>query len=250
MCKQKMFRLEKAIQNDKIYCIIDYEGKAGKGMFQQIGLPKLNGLSPTPYSTLLKLMEEAGELARATMAFLPYERLKGEEIEALPAARAAMRAVSGELLDVAQTCVTMIFVMEERHALAADGFVRQHLEKLRRKGYRFDDALSYRIDTANGYKYLALPRLQMEEVTLLTTVCKIQEEIGELTQCLGKHSGASGERCRLDERAVLAESAAELLDVAQCCFTMMYLLAERYEADIEAVVAAHIGKLRARGYCA
>lgn len=219
-------------------------------MFRQIGLPRLNALSPTPYSTLLKLMEEAGELARAVMVFLPYERLKSKEIEALLGAKEALRAICGELLDVAQTCVTMLFVMEERHALSADDFVGQHLKKLRCKGYRFDDALSYRIYTEAGYKHLALPRLELESVTLLTTVCKIQEEIGELTQCLGKHSGASGESVRKAERVMLEESAAELLDVAQCCFTMMYLLAERYEIDMEALVAAHVEKLRIKGYCA
>ncbi len=49
-------------------------------MFEVVVLPKLNQLSPTLNSTLLKIIEEAGELARATLAFLPYERLKGSEL--------------------------------------------------------------------------------------------------------------------------------------------------------------------------
>ena len=36
-------------------------------MVTTIALPKLDGLQPTPHSTLLKLVEEAGELSRAIL---------------------------------------------------------------------------------------------------------------------------------------------------------------------------------------
>jgi len=44
-------------------------------MITMLSLPKLNRLSPNMQSTLLKIIEEAGELARAVLTFLPYEHL-------------------------------------------------------------------------------------------------------------------------------------------------------------------------------
>ncbi|MDF2564319.1 MAG: MazG nucleotide pyrophosphohydrolase [Massilibacillus sp.] len=218
-------------------------------MFEVVALPKLNQLAPTLNSTLLKIIEEAGELARATLTFLPYERLKGSEIAELSVAQGALAEVNGELLDVAQTCVTMIFVMEESYSIEIAQLIERHLDKLENKGYHFNKNNQYRIYTEGNYKYLALPKLDLPEVTLLTTVCKIQEELGELTQYLGKKAGASGENDTLKEKEVVIGSAEELLDVAQCCFTMMYLLTQRYQVDIDALVKLHVCKLKRKGYC-
>lgn len=210
-------------------------------------LPKLNSLSPTLDSTVLKLMEEAGELARAVLHFLPYAGEAPAQLDA--AGQSLLRLVAAELLDVAQTCVSMIFVMEERYGVSADALIDAHLQKLAAKGYRFDQRQDYRVASDGAYKYLRLPRLYIAGVTLLTTVCKIQEEVGELTQFLGKRRGASGERQRLAAAAAYRGGALELLDVAQCCFTMMYLLAERYHVPLADLVAEHIVKLRQKGYC-
>ena len=218
-------------------------------MFEVIVLPKLNQLSPTLNSTLLKIIEEAGELARATLAFLPYQRLKGIEISELSAAKSVLAEVNAELLDVAQTCVTMIFVMEESYSIEIAKLIERHLSKLESKGYSFDKSHQYCLHTEGNYKYLALPKLDLPEVTLLTTVCKIQEELGELTQYLGKNMGASGEYSALTDREVMIGSAEELLDVAQCCFTMMYLLAQRYDVDVDELVKLHVAKLKRKGYC-
>jgi NTP pyrophosphatase (non-canonical NTP hydrolase) len=214
-------------------------------MIETIHLPKLNKLSPTLESTVLKIMEEAGELARAVLQFIPAEQVPGTPLFAR-----LLAEVSGELLDVAQTCVTMIFVMEDCFGLQAETLVGSHLDKLEAKGYGFDKSHCYRIETAGNYKYLALPKLNLEKVTLLTTVCKIQEEIGELTQYLGKRAGASGEKQELTGDLALRGCASELLDVAQCCFTMMYILAEKYQVDIKHLTQEHIDKLRRKGYCA
>jgi len=193
-------------------------------------------------------VEEAGELARAVLQFLPCE----QESAALHHRSAdydpLLVAVAQELLDVAQTCVTMIFVMEDEYAVDADQLISGHLSKLTAKGYQFDPQPNYQIKTVGNFKSLHLPRLYLADVTLLTTVCKIQEELGELAQYLGKNSGASGETVFLETTAVLSGCAAELLDIAQCCFTMMYILAEQYDADIADLVAVHVNKLRIKGY--
>ncbi|CQR70633.1 hypothetical protein SOV_41570 [Sporomusa ovata DSM 2662] len=223
-------------------------------MVEAIYLPKLNNLTPTLDSTLLKAMEEAGELARAVLKFMSWEKLSPEEFANQPLASRLLTDVKEELLDVAQTCVTMIFVMEDYFVIDADSLIGEHLAKLLNKGYAYDNNQSYRITTiqnrhGGNYKYISLPHLQITDVTLLTTVCKIQEELGELTQFLGKHAGASGEQNCLAAAEVNKGAALELLDVAQCCFTMMYILAERYAVNIPELVEGHVNKLRRKGYC-
>lgn len=221
-------------------------------MLTAIHLPKLDRLQPTLDSTLLKLMEEAGELARAVLKFLPYTGLDAAALAEQPVAAALLDEVTGELLDVAQTCVTMIFVMEDMPDMASlptELLVKNHLHKLTVKGYRFAAEADYRIATQGSFKYLMLPRLWLDEVTLLTTVCKIQEELGELTQFLGKRAGASGESDRWERAAVLRGCAEELLDVAQCCFTMIYILETDYHINMQQLIEQHIAKLRSKGYC-
>lgn len=206
-----------------------------------IALPRLDNLRPTLHSTVFKTMEEAGELSRAILQFLV--------VAPADARRAALLdEVATELLDVAQTCVTMIFVLEET-GLSIDALLDVHLQKLEAKGYAFDAGGRYQLATHGNKKCLCLPRLQIPGVDLLTTVCKIQEELGELTQFLGKKAAASGEAAGEDEQQVLTGAALELLDVAQCCFTMAYVLHDQYRVDLAAVIERHIAKLVQRGYC-
>ncbi len=207
-------------------------------------LPKLNNLTPTLESTLLKVVEETGELSRAILKFLPYEQHFGASEQA----NQQLTAVAEELLDVAQTCVTMIFVMEEKLQININSLICSHLLKLKAKGYDYDDTKGYTVTNVANFKYLDLPRLVIPQVNLLTTVCKIQEELGELTQFLGKYSGASGEKQLLGTNEVINGCALELLDVAQCCFTMIYILEEKYLVNINQLIANHIAKLKRKGY--
>lgn len=95
-----------------------------------ITLPRLNGLTPTLESTALKLMEETGELAQAIGKF---RGLNGENQRLSEAD--SLERVAQELLDVAQTAVTMMYVLEEDHQVDVGHAINQHLDKLRRKGY-------------------------------------------------------------------------------------------------------------------
>ena len=93
-------------------------------------LPRLNRLNPSLESTALKIMEESGELAQAIGKFrgLSGEQMCLKESE-------AMMAVARELVDVAQTAVTMMFVLEEQYGIDLENILQEHLEKLKRKGY-------------------------------------------------------------------------------------------------------------------
>jgi NTP pyrophosphatase (non-canonical NTP hydrolase) len=95
-----------------------------------IALPRLDNLSPTMESTALKLMEETGELAQAIGKFrcLNGEKIKLEE-------KQVMDMITRELLDVAQTAVSMMFVLEENYEINIDEALEEHIEKLIKKGY-------------------------------------------------------------------------------------------------------------------
>jgi len=95
-----------------------------------LSLPRLNKLNPTLESTALKLMEEAGELAQCIGK---YRGLSGETVQM--AEETVVEEIAKELLDVAQTAVTMMFVMEEKFGIDIEELVQKHLEKLLLKGY-------------------------------------------------------------------------------------------------------------------
>lgn len=97
---------------------------------KNLALPRLNRLNPTLESTALKLMEEAGELAQVIGK---YRGLSGETI--VLDEELVVKQIACELLDVAQTAVTMMFVMEEQHGIDLSLMIQEHLAKLERKGY-------------------------------------------------------------------------------------------------------------------
>lgn len=95
-----------------------------------ISLPRLAQLTPTLESTMLKIMEEVGELAQVIGKFRGLsgerERLPDEDV---------VRAIVAELLDVAQTATSMMFVIEDLYGIDMSAEMERHVEKLRLKGY-------------------------------------------------------------------------------------------------------------------
>lgn len=99
-----------------------------------IALPRLNRLRPSLESTALKLMEEAGELGAAIGK---WRGMSGEAVKL--EAHVAARHIAQELLDVAQTAITMMFVLEEQHGIDLQGVLSDHVQKLIAKGYLSHD---------------------------------------------------------------------------------------------------------------
>ena len=95
-----------------------------------ISLPCLDALSPTLESTALKLMEETGELAQAIGK---YRGMSGEPD--FPEEKRAVQLIVEELVDVAQTAVTMMYVLEKTYEVDIEATLRRHVEKMIRKGY-------------------------------------------------------------------------------------------------------------------
>ena len=98
--------------------------------YKSIALPRLNKLQPTIESTAFKLMEETGELAQAIGK---YRGMSGEQ--KIFKEREVMEKISAELLDVAQTAVSLMFVLEEEHDMDIGEALEKHIQKLIDKGY-------------------------------------------------------------------------------------------------------------------
>ena len=81
-----------------------------------------------------------------------------------------------------------------------------------------------------------------------STALKLMEETGELAQAIGKFRGMNGEPTRQKEAQVMEAVLQELLDVAQTAVSMMFVLEEQYQLNIEEAVNRHIEKLAAKGY--
>lgn len=99
------------------------------------------------------------------------------------------------------------------------------------------------------FKEIRLPRLNgLSKVNLESTLIKLAEEMGELAQYIGKFRGINGEQPEKPEAEVVQGITSELLDVAQTAITMMYVLEDTYDVDIESAVREHIEKLIRKGY--
>jgi len=97
-------------------------------------------------------------------------------------------------------------------------------------------------------KTLSLPKLNQLSPTLESTALKLMEEAGELAQVIGKYRGLSGEKVDMDIDTITGEIAGELLDVAQTAVTMMFVMEEQFDINIESVLQSHLVKLEQKGY--
>ncbi|MCR4440669.1 MAG: MazG-like family protein [Peptococcaceae bacterium] len=97
-------------------------------------------------------------------------------------------------------------------------------------------------------KTITLPRLNRLSPTMESTALKLMEEAGELAQAIGKFRGLNGELARKEDEQVVRLIVQELLDVAQTAVSMMFVLEEQYQVDIEKAVESHLEKLVKKGY--
>src|SRR6056297_545432 len=98
------------------------------------------------------------------------------------------------------------------------------------------------------YKKISLPKLNNLEPNLESTALKLMEEAGELAQVIGKFRGLNEEVVHMEADEIFDKISMELLDVAQVAISMMFVLEDKYEIDIDEKVAHHISKLIKKGY--
>ncbi len=97
-------------------------------------------------------------------------------------------------------------------------------------------------------KTIALPKLNRLHPSLESTALKLMEEAGELSEAIGKFRGMNGERVDLGRKEVIDRITRELLDVAQTAITMMFVLEEQHDVDLNRALSDHIDKLLHKGY--
>jgi len=91
-----------------------------------IALPRLNNIRPSIDRTALKLMEETGELGSTITRW-------HEAGDPVPSEH--LDQIGRDLLDVAQTAITLIYVLEEQYGVDLKNAITEHIDKLLRKGY-------------------------------------------------------------------------------------------------------------------
>ena len=189
----------------------------------KVYFPRLTKLKPTLVSSVIKLTEEIGELSREITKY-PY----------------ALKGILTELMDVGQVCATMMFLVEDENATTA---INSHVLKLYNKGYLRKMETPAGIVDKDGDKVLYLPRLDIAP-TVQETFLKLTEEAGELAHHVGKENGMSGEKNAETTKALMGD----LLDVAQTCVTMLYILVDENYIDVERLLSEHKKKLKEHGY--
>ena len=95
---------------------------------------------------------------------------------------------------------------------------------------------------------ISLPKLDRLHPTMESTCLKLMEEAGELAQVIGKFRGMSGEPNTLEHKEVVERIVGELVDVAQTAVTMMYVIEEQYDVDMDKALEDHVDKMIAKGY--
>lgn len=203
----------------------------------EIYFQELKKLHPSEISTVLKLVEETGELSREVQSFCSTGK---EE---------TLSKLLGELLDVAQTTATMAFLLDREKKTSLKRVLILHLSKLYHKGYLADSYNGGKVEIEGGRIVMELPQLKIHP-NIIQTCLKINEEAGELAQIVGKYSGLSGEERNLLENDWERTEglALALLDVAQCCVTMLYIMVEQFNVNINELLKKHENKLRSHGY--
>jgi NTP pyrophosphatase (non-canonical NTP hydrolase) len=98
------------------------------------------------------------------------------------------------------------------------------------------------------FKVISLPKLNNLTPTIESTALKLMEEAGELAQAIGKFRGLNGEEVKMEEWEIIDRISTELLDVAQVAVSMMFVLEETYNIDVNEKIRKHIEKLKAKGY--
>jgi NTP pyrophosphatase (non-canonical NTP hydrolase) len=97
-----------------------------------LSLPRLDGIVPTFESTMIKMTEEVGEVAQLVGK---HRCMSKEDTHEILSSKEFVEDLAGELIDVAQSAVSFMFVLSDMYGLDIDTALIKHKKKLVRKGY-------------------------------------------------------------------------------------------------------------------
>jgi NTP pyrophosphatase (non-canonical NTP hydrolase) len=104
-------------------------------MSESITFKRIDGLTPTVESCTMKLLEEVGELMQLIGK---GQGLSGEKINVSEECQLATRMIE-EAFDVAQSAVTMIYILAQKYEKHVPDYCVTHERKLIEKGYLKED---------------------------------------------------------------------------------------------------------------
>lgn len=211
-------------------------------------LPELNGLSPTEETTFKKLVEEVCECNIAIIELGNYEKkdnpnwllLSDRQVEEIRAEyKTKLNDVMGEIMDIAQVCVSQLFVFENSEI---------NVQHLFQKFYGNMSCPNI-FELRNNCRYIHFTPSN-KNVTLETTMNKIFEYMGSIAQ-LSKFLGVNGEAYlkTISQTEAYDRYVYMLFEIIQKCFDLLYTMEDRYNIDTAKLFKEHVNKLIKKGYC-
>lgn len=214
-------------------------------------LPELNCLKPNEQTTFRKLVEEIVECNTAIVELKVYEEkhnsnyllLSDEELyKTREEYKIYLNNVLGEVMDIAQTCASQLFVFENNsinvHNLFADYMKEKSMEN-------YEKNIMFQLKNNCRYIYFTPTN---KTATLQNTMSMIFVSMGIIAQ-LGKFIGANGEIPTIDEDTSVKRYTYELFNTIQYCFNLLYSMEYKYHMNLTKLFNDHIDKLVRKGYC-
>ena len=208
-------------------------------------LPELNCLTPDEYSTFKKIVEEVSECNQAIEELVLFEKqstvknwlsMSDEELNDIRNKyRQLLFCVLGEVMDIAQTCVSQLFVFEKKEINVEKYF-----------GIFSGNESKDIFYTKNNCRYIRLEKT-LNNDNLHTILNKVILSMGTIAQ-LEKFIGSNGEKKILNENEFLEKYILELFNIIQNCFNILYSMEEKYSIDLELLFEQHVDKLIEKGY--
>lgn len=229
-------------------------------------LPQLNCLSPNIDTTFKKLVEEVAECNQALVNLEKFEKENNINIllsehrkikEVSKKYKKILNEVLTEIMDIAQTCASQLFVFNDMGIDIEKIFNKYFLKKQpynnlfvisdlfkESKSKINKEEVIFKIE--NNCKYLHLPMLN-PDLEPRETMNNIISSMGYIAQ-LGKYIGINGEEQIIDKKNADIIYILELFKIIQYCFDLLYNMQNKYGVNLKKLFDYHVQKLIKKGY--
>lgn len=227
-----------------------------------LSLPRLSLPNITVTSTFLKLIEEISEAKEQIRDLNKFEQehsvglltLLGEkDLNKLKDEfQTILKKTLKEIIDITQTCVSLLFVFEENNQVTEDMIEKALKDHLKEISYnsKESDLKEFYIIEKHGYKYMSLPTSN-KPMDLSDLLDDIIITSGHYAQLIGKFSRLNGEKLLtkdVPEDEIIYQCLKSLIRISQNSYDGLVYLSAKYQIDIKELFDEHIDKLKRRKY--
>ncbi|KPU45528.1 hypothetical protein OXPF_07610 [Oxobacter pfennigii] len=214
-------------------------------------LPELNFLKPNEQTTFRKLVEEIAECNGAIEELRIYEEkndrncllLSDDEVDRIRSEyKIKLNSVLGEIMDIAQTCASQLFVFES-YGIDVQKLFEKYAEDLNL--IELENQIIFQVK--DGCRYIHFSPNDITAGLEKTMNCIILS-MGRIAQ-LGKFTGDNGEVPVIDRETSNIKYVYELFQIIQNCFNLLDSIQNKYHINIEKLFDEHVDKLVKKGYC-